>query len=50
VEANRFDVPAVASSAGGLPETIDEVTGYVFKSSDSEELAEKVVRVLERLR
>jgi len=49
VVANRLGVPAVVSSAGGLPETIvDGVTGYVFKSSDSEELAEKVAKVLER--
>jgi len=49
VEANRLGVPAVVSSAGGLPETIvDGVTGYVFRSDDSEELAEKIVRVLER--
>ena len=49
VEANRLGVPAVVSSAGGLPETIvDGVTGYVFRSGDSEELAEKIVRLLER--
>lgn len=49
VEANRLGVPAVVSSAGGLPETIVEgVTGYIFRSSDVEELTEKMMRVLER--
>jgi len=48
VEANRLGVPAVVSSAGGLPETIiDGVTGYVFKAGDVDDLAEKVARVLE---
>jgi glycosyltransferase involved in cell wall biosynthesis len=49
VEANRFGVPAVISSAGGLPETIvDGVTGYIFKAGDVDDLAEKVVKVLGR--
>ena len=49
VEANRLGVPAVVSSAGGLPETIvNGVTGYVFKASDADDLAEKVMKVLER--
>jgi glycosyltransferase involved in cell wall biosynthesis len=49
VEANRLGVPAVVSSAGGLPEAIvNGVTGYVFKAGDADDLAEKVVKVLER--
>jgi len=49
VEANRLGVPAVVSSAGGLPETIvNGVTGYVFKAGDANDLAEKVTKVLER--
>ncbi|MGB9816188.1 MAG: glycosyltransferase family 4 protein [Desulfurococcaceae archaeon] len=49
VEANRLGVPAVVSSAGGLPETIvDRVTGYIFKAGDVDDLAEKVARVLKR--
>ena len=49
VEANRLGVPAVVSSAGGLPETIvDRVTGYIFKAGNVDDLAEKVARVLER--
>jgi len=49
VEANRFGVPAVVSSAGGLPETIvDGVTGYIFKAGDVDDLAEKVIKVLGR--
>jgi len=49
VEANRLGVPAVVSSAGGLPETIvNGVTGYIFKAGDANDLAEKVIKVLER--
>jgi len=49
VEANRLGVPAVVSSAGGLPETIvDGVTGYVFKAGDVDDLAEKIMKVLEK--
>ncbi|NAZ12202.1 MAG: glycosyltransferase [Desulfurococcales archaeon] len=49
VEANRLGVPAVVSSAGGLPETIvDGATGYIFKANDVNDLAEKVMKVLER--
>jgi len=49
VEANRLGVPAVVSSAGGLSETIvNGVTGCVFKAGDANDLAEKVVKVLER--
>jgi Glycosyltransferase len=49
VEANRLGVPAVVSSAGGLPETIvNGVTGYVFKAGDANDLAEKVMKVLGR--
>ncbi|MCC6010433.1 MAG: glycosyltransferase [Fervidicoccaceae archaeon] len=49
VEANRLGVPAVVSSAGGLPETIvDGVTGYIFKAGDVDDLVEKIVRVLEK--
>jgi glycosyltransferase involved in cell wall biosynthesis len=49
VEANRLGVPAVVSSAGGLPETVvNGVTGYAFKAGDANDLAEKVMKVLER--
>jgi glycosyltransferase involved in cell wall biosynthesis len=49
VEANRLGVPAVVSSAGGLPETIvDGATGYIFKANDVNDLAEKVMKVLGR--
>jgi len=49
VEANRLGVWAVISSSGGLPETIvDGVTGYVFKSGDADDLAEKIIKTLER--
>jgi glycosyltransferase involved in cell wall biosynthesis len=49
VEANRLGVPAVVSSAGGLPETIvDRVTGYIFKAGNVDDLTEKIARVLER--
>jgi len=49
VEANRLGVPAVVSSAGGLPETIvNGVTGYIFEGGDVDDLAEKVEKVLGR--
>jgi glycosyltransferase involved in cell wall biosynthesis len=49
VEANRLGVPAVVSSAGGLPETIiDGATGYIFEAGDVDDLAKKVIKVLER--
>ena len=49
VEANRLGVPAVVSSIGNLPETIiDGVTGYVFRTGDADDLAEKVIKVLGR--
>jgi glycosyltransferase involved in cell wall biosynthesis len=49
VEANRLGAPAVVSSAGGLPEVIvDGVTGYTFRAGDVSDLAEKVMRVLEK--
>jgi glycosyltransferase involved in cell wall biosynthesis len=49
VEASRLGVPAVVSSAGGLPETVvDGITGYMFKAGDADDLAEKVTKVLEK--
>jgi glycosyltransferase involved in cell wall biosynthesis len=49
VEANRLGVPAVVSSAGGLPDTIvDGITGYVSKAGDADDLAENIARVLEK--
>jgi glycosyltransferase involved in cell wall biosynthesis len=46
-EANRLGVPAVVSSSGGLPETIvDNVTGYVFRTGDVEDLAEKIAKTI----
>jgi glycosyltransferase involved in cell wall biosynthesis len=49
VEANRLGVPAIVSSAGGLPETIvDGITGYTFRAGDVNDLAKKIMWVLER--
>ena len=49
VEANRLGVPAIVSSAGGLPETIvDGITGYIFKAGDVNDLIKKIMWVLER--
>jgi glycosyltransferase involved in cell wall biosynthesis len=49
VEANRLGVPAVVSSAGGLPETIvNGATGYIFEADNIDDLVKKVIRVLER--
>jgi glycosyltransferase involved in cell wall biosynthesis len=48
VEANRLGVPAIVSSAGGLLETIvDGATGYIFKAGNADDLAEKVMKILE---
>jgi glycosyltransferase involved in cell wall biosynthesis len=47
VEANRLGVPAIVSSSGGLPEVVEDgVTGYIFKSGNSSELSEKIIRLL----
>jgi glycosyltransferase involved in cell wall biosynthesis len=49
VEANRLGVPAIVSSAGGLPETIVEgATGYIFKAGDPNNLAKKIMLALEK--
>jgi glycosyltransferase involved in cell wall biosynthesis len=49
VEANRLGVPAIVSSAGALPEIIiDDITGYIFKAGDVDDLVKKVVKVLEK--
>jgi glycosyltransferase involved in cell wall biosynthesis len=49
VEANRLGVPAIISSAGALPEIIiDDITGYIFKAGDVDDLVKKVVKVLEK--
>jgi glycosyltransferase involved in cell wall biosynthesis len=49
VEANRLGVPAIVSSAGGLPETIvDGITGYIFKAGDVNDLVKKIMWVLEK--
>jgi glycosyltransferase involved in cell wall biosynthesis len=49
VEANRLGVPAIVSSAGGLPETIvDGITGYIFKAGDVNDLVKKIMWILEK--
>jgi glycosyltransferase involved in cell wall biosynthesis len=49
VEANRLGVPAIVSSAGGLPETIvDSITGYIFKAGDVNDLVKRIMWILER--
>ena len=49
VEANRLEVPAIVSSFGGLPETIEQnITGFVFRAGDSEDLAEKIMKLYEK--
>jgi len=49
VEANRLGVPAIVSSAGGLPETIvDGITGYIFKAGDVNDLIKKIMWILEK--
>jgi glycosyltransferase involved in cell wall biosynthesis len=49
VEANKLGVPAIASSICGLPETIaNGITGYLFRTGDVDDLAEKILWILER--
>lgn len=43
--AFAFDLPVISTDVGGLPEVVtDDVTGYIVKPGDSDELARAVVR------
>lgn len=45
--AFALSVPVVVSDVGGLSEQVtDGVTGFVFKAQDSEDLAEKLLKIL----
>ncbi len=48
LEAQACGVPVIVSDVGGLPEVIrDEETGYIIKSGDYHELAEKILYLYE---
>lgn len=50
VEAMAYGVPCVASNVGGIPEVIDDgISGYLFRSEDFEDLANKIERVLQNV-
>ncbi len=48
LEAMSCGVPVAASRVGGLPEIVDEEVGTLFRPADPDDLAEKVVALLER--
>lgn len=48
LEAMSCERPVAASRVGGLPEIVDEEVGTLFRPGDPEDLAEKVVALLER--
>ena len=47
LDAQRFGVPTVVTSVGGLPEVVEDgVTGVVLKSGSAEEAADSIVDLL----
>ena len=49
VEAQSMEVPIIASDIGGSKETIvNDKTGFLFKSGDSRDLANKIMMVMEK--
>ena len=50
VEAMAYGLPCVASNVGGIPEVIEDgVSGYLFRSEDVGDLADKLERVLQNM-
>jgi glycosyltransferase involved in cell wall biosynthesis len=47
LEAYASGTPVVGANIGGIPEMIDEATGWVFRSGDPEDLAGTLSRVFE---
>jgi glycosyltransferase involved in cell wall biosynthesis len=48
LEAMSCEMPVAASNVGGLPEIIDESVGTLFNPADPDDLAEKLVALLNR--
>jgi glycosyltransferase involved in cell wall biosynthesis len=48
LEAMSCELPVAASNVGGLPEIVDESVGTLFRPADPEDLAEKLVTLLNR--
>lgn len=47
IEANAMRTPVVASSAGGVVEAVEDGrTGFLYKPEDTDDLADKVLRLL----
>ena len=48
VEAQSMEIPIIASNIGGSTETIiNDKTGFLFKSGDSKDLANKIINVMQ---
>ena len=49
VEAQSMELPIIASNIGGSKETIvDNKTGLLFKSGDANDLAEKIITIMQK--
>ncbi|MEO5511947.1 MAG: glycosyltransferase family 4 protein [Longimicrobiales bacterium] len=48
LEAMSCELPVAASNVGGLPEIVDESVGTLFRPADPDDLAAKVVALLNR--
>lgn len=48
LEAMSCEVPVAASNVGGLPEIVDETVGTLFNPADPEDLAERLVALMNR--
>ncbi|MGH7444367.1 MAG: glycosyltransferase family 4 protein, partial [Longimicrobiales bacterium] len=48
LEAMSCGVPVAASRVGGLPEIVDDTVGTLFEPADPQDLAVKLVALLER--
>jgi len=49
VEAQSMEIPVIASDIGGSKETIvKDKTGFLFKSGDSRDLANKIIMIMEK--
>lgn len=48
LEAMSFGIPCVVSNVGGMPESVaDKVTGFVAESNNPEEMAQRLIELIE---